>query len=136
MKTIWFWTILKSQLPSLNKWWGNITIYDSLRANFSDDKFLVEVSKNFEYEENDDLYTPDDQSSGRKIGNRPTKPGKDTEWKATTMTGMDFGKFQMSFGLSQIMNIYWPLLIVLATFDHFGRLTDLDRLLITFFRFR
>merc|ERR1712048_881769 len=61
-----------------------------LEQMMSDDKFLVEVSKNFEYEENDDLYTPDDQSSGRKIGNRPTKPGKDTEWKATTMTGMDF----------------------------------------------
>ena len=84
-------------VPCQNCLYGSgliFSIYDSFRANFSDDKFLVEVSKNFEYEENDDLYTPDDQSSGRKIGNRPTKPGKDTEWKATTMTGMDFGKIQ------------------------------------------
>ena len=43
------------------------------------------MSEDFEYEENDELYTPDDESNGRKIGNRPTKPGKDTPWKATSV---------------------------------------------------
>ena len=58
-----------------------------VKITFSNDEFLLKVSEDFEYEENDELYTPDDESSGRKIGNRPTKPNKDTPWKATTMTG-------------------------------------------------
>ena len=52
---------------------------------FSNDKFLLKVSEDFEYEENEELYTPDDESNGRKIGNRPTKPNKDTPWKATSV---------------------------------------------------